>query len=677
MLVSLEILQQFLDVSRISNLREVFDLLGLEVKNVNMQEKVFNIETLANRGDHLSHYYIAKELSAKLGLKLQEPQIFSGNFNKGSFIQDLDQDCPVFFIAKICAQPFSINDLRIPKPSFLPLDAHPFVYLANYVMWELGQPLHCYDADSIKLPFSVVKSTESYEFVGLDQKSYVFPANTIFVEDSEKRVAAAGIIGSYETRLKDDSFDIYLESAHFDPVRIRISRTAAGLSTDASYRFERFVSPTLPELAVRRFIYILASSNVSFSIEKLDFKQSINQAREIKLHHQDITNHFGANFDPGEALAMLQKIGFDISRKNGGWVVKVPVYRQYDVSNTEDILEEIARFFDYNKIPRQTLSGALKPSRFPKSYNLKKTLCHFLSQKGFNEVITKSFLSQREVKWLVTSTQHKSEDLIQLKNSIESNYAFLSPDGILNLLKALKLNIDRFKPCPKLFEITRGFSAKYRDLEKNFVNFAFTHPYLDISRPVQSFESCFFLASVVWNMLSHLRISSSVRVNPISGGYFDWGFSCSIDDQVLGYWGSFNPSLLAFLDLKRPVLGATFDLDLLVQFSSFDSKIKDTAIYPPAYRDLTISTTFLGQELLLAITNLQIPFLTDVQIVDYLPNPDLPKFTLRFKFQSNQKTLDKALIDNLIRNIVSDLEKLAPGKVQVLYKELLFAQQTN
>jgi phenylalanyl-tRNA synthetase beta subunit len=241
-------------------------------------------------------------------------------------------------------------------------------------------------------------------------------------------------------------------------------------------------------------------------------------------------------------------------------------------------------------------------------------------------------------------------------------------------LKALKLNIDRFKPCPKLFEITRGFSANYKNLEKNFLNLALTHPYLDVSRPVQSFESCFFLASVVWNMLSYLRISSSVRVNPVSGGYFDWGFSCTVDDQVLGCWGSFNPSLLAFLDLKRPVLGATFDLDLLVEFSSSYSKIKDPVIYPPAYRDLTVSTTLLGHELLVSITSLQIPFLTDVQIVDYLPNPELPKFTLRFKFQSNQKTLDKSLIDELIRNLVTDLEKIAEGKVQVLYKELLFTQ---
>jgi len=164
MLVSLEILQQFVDVSRILNLREVFDLLGLEVKNVNMEEKVFNIETLANRGDHLSHYYIAKELSAKLDLTLQEPKIFSGDFNRGSLIQDLDKDCPVFFIAKISAQPFSIHDLRIPKPSFLPLDTHPFVYLANYVMWELGQPLHCYDAQSIKLPFSVLNRSKIVSF---------------------------------------------------------------------------------------------------------------------------------------------------------------------------------------------------------------------------------------------------------------------------------------------------------------------------------------------------------------------------------------------------------------------------------------------------------------------------------------------------------------------------------
>jgi len=677
MLVSLEILQQFVDVSRILNLREVFDLLGLEVKNVDKEEKVFNIETLANRGDHLSHYYIAKELSAKLDLTLQEPKIFSGDFNRGSLIQDLDHDCPVFFVAKISAQPFSINDLRIPKPSFLPLDTHPFVYLANYVMWELGQPLHCYDAQSIKLPFSVVKSVQNCEFLALDQKSYKFPANTLFVHDSQKRVAAAGIIGSYETRLRDNSFDIYLESAHFDPVRVRVSRTAAGLSTDASYRFERFVSPTLPELAVRRFLQILASSDLRFSVETLDFKQTFNQARVIELRYQDIANHFGANFDPSESLAMLQKIGFGISRQNGGWVVEVPTHRQYDVSNAEDILEEIARFFDYNKIPRQTLSGALKPSEFPKSYKSKKSLCLFLSQKGFNEVITKSFLSQKEVKWLVTNTHHKNQDLTQLKNSVESSYAFLSPDGILNLLKALKLNIDRFKPCPKLFEITRGFSANYKNLEKNFLNLAFTHPYLDVSRPVQSFESCFFLASVVWNMLSYLRISSSVRVNPVSGGYFDWGFSCTVDDQVLGFWGSFNPSLLVFLDLKSPVLGATFDLDLLVEFSSSYSKIKDAVIYPPAYRDLTVSTTLLGHELLVAITNLQIPFLTDVQIVDYLPNSELPKFTLRFKFQSNQKTLDKSLIDALIRNLVTDLENIAAGKVQVLYKELLFAQQIN
>ncbi|MCS6893466.1 MAG: phenylalanine--tRNA ligase beta subunit-related protein, partial [Deltaproteobacteria bacterium] len=403
MQLDLEILNLFIKVDdfSIKDLREILDLLGLEVKHID--GKILTIETLANRGDHLSHVNIAKELALALGLEVRPVKVgtrldfFEPSKSPSLLIDNISELTLSFAICHIRCKPFKNHKVKLKTARRDFNFKNPLVTISNYVTTEIGQPLHCYSAKKVKPPF-YTKQTEICRFQALDGQIYSFPEHTITVFDSTNRpVAIGGIIGSYDSCLDDDDWEIYLESACFDPVQIRKSRTAAGINTEASFYFERGVAFDIQKIAIERFLEILEENYIDFEVLAFEMKNKRINSRKILLNKEIISKHLGFPVEPRDCSRILSELDFKIlSEDNIGFEVEVPPKRYFNVFIQEDLVQDLARFIGFNKIPKSCLKFEVSPPSVNPLFDCSNRLRHFAICHGFHEVMTRVFISPKE-----------------------------------------------------------------------------------------------------------------------------------------------------------------------------------------------------------------------------------------------------------------------------------------
>ncbi len=615
------------------NLRQVLDLLGLEVKSE--EADFYNIEILANRGDHLSHINVAKELANKLKIPFKQPRIYEAEIPRQKLISEVSKNTYVFYIFRVRISPF--KGLRLPIN--FEEAKNPLINLANYVMIETGQPLHCYSAGKINPPFYTEETEGS--IIALDGKSYSFPPGSIFVKDQKSFLAAAGIIGSLDSALQEDSFDIYLEAACFDPTQIRKSRSFARIQTDASYYFERGVASDLQEFAARRFFQILKDNNVQFEI--LGFDKLINEVDEkiLTLRESSIRKHLLDSITFESSLEILEGLEFEVISKNDGVAqVRVPKKRYFNVEVEEDLIQEIARFFNFNQIPKPHLT-------FPMEYNsnavfeIKNQLSLMLTSYGFYEVVTRVFINPTEEKFLRENGY--ISNLIALSNSCDTQYAFLRGEATVSLVKAIVKNLHNFVLNPKIFEFAKVFLPEG---ERTSLFFAFSLPSFDSNLAKKDHNiSLDFGVNVFWSLLSTFNLGF-LSAKKVQDKFYDFGI-CVEDStgRSLGKIGLVSPELLVFFDSPAPIFVGEINFENLVGYA------KERAVFvsdqPKSYRDINVVS--VKDILFPKLCNVMrsIPEIVSWRVIDRYHET----VTVRLYFQSQAGTLTNSITDELVRKV--------------------------
>lgn len=436
-------------------------------KYLDLDDEVLEVEIMPNRGDCLSALGLARELAAINGRKHPKINVAKFKINRTAVSVKISvKDACPHYIGCIIRDinlksntPIYIKE-RLRRSNIR--SVNPVVDLANYVMLELGQPLHVFDLEKIHQNISVRYAHENEHLVLLDGKKIALDQETLVIADDKKVLAIAGIMGGENSAVDENTKDIFIESAYFTPTKLRGCARRYGLQTDASFRFERGVDPQLQLPALYRIVNLFIATvggKVAGLVEEVA-KDYLPKKLAILLRQKRIEKILGTSIDNKKVKSILENLGMKVKRVIAGWKVSIPSFR-FDLEIEEDLIEELARIFGCQNIGEQRITGNLQVNKW---FSLeRRRLCEFLVDRGYREIITYSFVDPK--------LQSILDDRIPLAltNPISQELSVMRTNLFAGLIKTLLRNQSRKHVRMKLFELGLCFFQEKELQQQPFI----------------------------------------------------------------------------------------------------------------------------------------------------------------------------------------------------------------
>ena len=634
-------------------------------------ETVFDIDVTPNRVDCLSIVGLARDLSAKFSTKLNFN--YSNDFdidNSKGIVEILDEKiCPRY--SGIILDSVNITDSPDwLKSKLISIGERPInnvVDITNYVMFEIGQPLHAFDLDKISGDKIFVRESNSKEkLITLDGEERELPSKSIVIADEKQSIGLAGIMGGRNSEIDNKTKTIFLESANFNPQYIRNTSKKLNLSTEASVRFERNLNPEITEFALSRaanLIIELAGGKTRGFMEDLCQNQSDNKSK-IPLKKDKIKSHLGLDLDDKKISNTLENLDFtfDFSTKESTWQVDKPFWRS-DINISEDLHEEIARIIGYDDIPLSFLSGEIPKWEPNEQYDTKIFLQDILVGIGLTETISYSATSEKLLNLTpLISNLGKS---IELDNPISNEHAYLRKSIIPSLLINASRNTHYWKKPIRLFETGSVFYMdQSKIIEKTMISgiLAGTRNELNWNQE-EGLVDYFDIKGIVEFILKKLNIK--VEFTDYTDPLFDLHKSSKIFNKNInkdiGFIGEVSSKLLAELDFNsNNVVIFELDLDSLIKAKS-PIVYEEFSTFPQAHRDLSLIVEKNVKFDDLNKIILSEKYAVESVIVDSYEGEGIPSnkksISIRISYQSFDNTLSSKNLEKIEKNILSKLKK--------------------
>jgi phenylalanyl-tRNA synthetase beta chain len=452
--------------------------IGIDlIEKLNLKAKaVLNIESRSNRGDALCLQGIAREAAATFDSELKL-DYYKKNFESAfdQLAKSTNSFRSIIENSNYCAEIgfLKIKNVKIaPSPEWLSeklklagiSSINNVVDITNYVMLEIGQPMHAYDAKKLDLSIGISVKSPGYESkeLALDSKEYRIDSHNLGIYDSQKIISIAGVMGLEASSIKVDTTEILFEAGCFTSQAVRLSSRRSGIATESSRRFERGTDPKLAKIALMRaaeLVKELAGGEIeaySYSKEQCKSKESI-----ITLRLSEFKRIIGQDIEPNKAKNILKKLGFTVNSLNESEIeVLIPSFRQRDILRPIDLIEELARFMGLNTIEPKPLPGVQK---FLKEQDFKGNLKNSLIQQGYTECISSSLvpddLNLNKYSHSPIQDKTSSSRVIKMKNPLSRDHSALRTSLIPGLLKAISLNFKRQGNFIKFFEIGKIYES--------------------------------------------------------------------------------------------------------------------------------------------------------------------------------------------------------------------------
>ena len=634
-------------------------------------ETVFDIDVTPNRVDCLSIVGLARDLSAKFSTKLNFN--YSNDFdidNSKGIVEILDEKiCPRY--SGIILDSVNITDSPDwLKSKLISIGERPInnvVDITNYVMFEIGQPLHAFDLDKISGDKIFVRESNSKEkIITLDGEERELPSKSIVIADEKQSIGLAGIMGGGNSEIDNTTKTIFLESANFNPQYIRNTSKKLNLSTEASIRFERNLNPEITEFALSRaanLIIELAGGKSRGFMEDLYQNKSDNKSK-ISLKKDKIKSHLGLDLDDKKISNTLENLDFtfDFSTKESTWQVDKPFWRS-DINISEDLHEEIARIIGYDDIPLSFLSGEIPKWEPNEEYDTKIFLQDILVGIGLTETISYSATSEKLLNLTpLISNLGKS---IELDNPISNEHAYLRKSIIPSLLINASRNTHYWKKPIRLFETGSVFYMdQSKIIEKTMISgiLAGTRNELNWNQE-EGLVDYFDIKGIVEFILKKLNIK--VEFTDYTDPLFDLHKSSKIFNKNInkdiGFIGEVSSKLLAELDFNsNNVVIFELDLDSLIKAKS-PIVYEEFSTFPQAHRDLSLIVEKNVKFDDLNKIILSEKYAVESVIVDSYEGEGIPSnkksISIRISYQSFDNTLSSKNLEKIEKNILSKLKK--------------------
>ncbi|TET70710.1 MAG: phenylalanine--tRNA ligase subunit beta [Candidatus Aminicenantes bacterium] len=670
MIISLNWLKDYIELDLpLPQLIEKLNMIGLMVED--WEEKgsdvILDIETYANRPDTLGHLGVARELAAALELGIKEQKWpLTEIEQKTSDLADVriwdDELCPRY-------SGMVIKGIQVgPSPEWLrkrieAVGLKPInnvVDVTNYVLFATAHPIHAFDLAKISGRKIIIrKATDAEVLRGLEDSDISLTPEMLVIADEKKPIALAGIIGGEESSVTESTQDVFIESACFDPVSIRKTSKKTGISTDASYRFERGADISFPPQAALMAASLLTQLGGKASKGIADVYPKPRKEKTVVLRHHRISDLLGLEIDEEFAVRTLASLGFQAEvQQRGVWQVKIPQFR-VDVEREADLIEEIARFYGYDKIP-----ASLPPLRVlelpvdQKRERINK-FRQLLFHNGFDEVLNFSFSDPEKEARLQTG-----QKAIEIRNPVSSKASLLRTTLLGGLLENIVWNKNRGAEGIHLFEIGNVyFWQNETNREQLTLALATTGQVGPVQWHRKSEDTDFFrIKGALESLMTYSRYEP-FSFKEEDHAFFEQEYSLAMifKEETVGYCGLLKKNLLDSYSLKEPVWAAELNLALLFKKQPYSFEFTPVDRFPSITRDVSFisSRSVLYQDIKEVVEKLAIPYLMEFDPHDRFSGSSIPNgkisLSLRFVFRHPQRTLLAKEVDALQEKIINAL----------------------
>lgn len=653
---------------------------------LNLKDTVFDISITPNRSDCLSVIGIAREIGAITGKKIRSPKIQllenKQDIQQVTSVEIIDADpCPRY-TARV------IKDVTIkPSPAWLRMRLEALglrainnvVDVTNYVMLEMGQPLHAFDCRFLEERRIVVRRAKQGEhFLSLDGKDRILNSDILMICDGIKPVAIGGIMGGLHSEVKDDTSDILLESAYFKPSSIRKSARFLGMSTDASFRFERGIDPDGVVRALNRAAQLIAElSGGSICNGCIDqYPRKIETAKNIILRVQRVNDILGTTITVPEIVNILESLEMVTKKvETGIYKVTPPTFR-VDITREIDLIEEIARLYGYNRIPITLPSVSVMTAPVDRRRNLQESIRGIMTGHGYTEVITYSFISPLFSEYLGLKEGDERNSVVRIRNPLSEDQAVMRTTLLYGLLETAKKNINVGCSNLKIFEMGKAFFHQREGelpLEKNKLGILLMGLRYDDVWHFKGMKSDFYdLKGCAESLFDGLKISHFKFEAGTQQAFLHPGKACNIcmGNNLAGFLGEAHPDVLAKMGLSDRALICELDLDLLVSYFPHKTTYKQISRYPSILRDVAflIPLGLTAEQMVDFTQDHQEELLEKVNVFDVYIGTGIPdgmkSLGLRFSYRSSRKTLTDDEVNQVHNSIVKDIVRLTGAKVR-------------
>jgi len=636
-------------------------------------DEVFEIGLTPNRADAMSHYGVARDLRACLlqknsNIELITPTVSTFRIDKRTLKIDVDvkdsklapRYCGVTISGVTVKSSPAWLQNRLKAIGLTP--KNNIVDVTNYILHDLGQPLHAFDAAKISGKIIVKTVPSGTKFVTLDDIERTLHEEDLMICDEKEPLCIAGVFGGKGSGVTETTNSIFLESAYFNPVSVRKSAKRHGLNTDASFRFERGIDPSITEFALKRaalLIKEIAGGEITSDIIDIypkkieDFPVFLNFDKTTKLIGQELPKE-----TIKKILASLDIKVNSVTDKGLGLII--PSYR-VDVQREVDVIEEILRVYGYNNIDfTKKLNATVANSARTEDYKVQNIVANQLNSIGFHEMMANSLTSPDYVK---LSEMLKEEFNVMMLNPLSNDLSAMRQSLLFSGLEAVSYNINRRNSDLKLFE----FGKTYHKLPSGYNELKHLTLFLSGNRDPENWTttqkpSDFFLfkgyIDSVFNRLGICKIQNK----PVESDVFAEGIAITCGNDILVEFGTIKRTILKHFDIKQEVLFADFNWNLILKLISNKIKFTDIPKYPEVRRDLALLVDdSVAFDAIYSIAHqTEKSLLKDVSLFDVYQGKNLPEgkksYAVSFTLQDNTKTLTDEQIDKIMNKLQKNLE---------------------
>ena len=650
---------------------EIFTEQGLTVDSIIEKENdiIFDIDITTNRPDAMNYLGLAREIAASGYGEIVYPEVSveeNTSCKASDFVSvEIEDTRCKRYVARV------VKGVKIgPSPDWMVellesvgiRSINNVVDITNFVLWEMGHPLHAFDYRFIEGKKIIVRSArEGEKFTTLDGVERVLNPSDLLIADTKRGIALAGIMGGENSEIREDTQDVVIESAYFDPATIRKTSKRLALHTDSSYRFERGADIEILKKAADRAAQLMVEyAGGTLCSETIDVYVEKFEPVRVRLHLEKVDKVLGKKIEPSFIKKTLNNLGFDLIDEGDNYFdYSVPSYR-VDVWREIDLIEEIARMYGYNRfdstLPLIVTPGKTKTDRDRAIEIINEELL----KSGFFEAISYSFCSKKDN--LVLNPAIK--DMVEISNPLSENMSVMRTTIFASLFYPFSKNVNYGNRNTRLYEIGKTYIKKEElAKEEHFVSaIAVSGEHRKHWDGTVQKVDFYTLKGIVEAIVERVK-GAKVEFESVDWPCFKKGHGAVIllNGKEIGAIGEFSESVLKHYEIDLPAAGFELSIDRIIEGGLKEFKYKPFSLFPKVERDsaFIIDKTVKFSDIEKVVQSLNIPFLVDFSLFDRYEGKGIPEgkvsIALNFVFQSEDRTLSSEEVNQLHEKIIKEI----------------------
>ena len=639
--------------------------IGMDVRQyLDLDDQIIDIDLTPNRADCLSVEGVARDIAAFADCPVNQPSSLAPVVKRRACSQAVDviepAACPKYLGVMVTEY-----DTQAQTPDWIARRLNRSgiatkslsVDITNYVMLELGQPMHAFDADTLTGAVIVRFAEAGESLVTLDEKTVSLQTDTLVIADETGPIALAGIMGGFATSVTESTQRLFFECAYFSPLAITGKARQYGLHTDSSHRFERGVDPNLPERALERALQLFvecAGGQVSEIVSVVD-PAYLPKPTEILLRHERIKKLLGVTLERQVVEAIFERLNFQIQLEGNGWLLTPPSYR-FDMAIEADLIEEVGRVFGYNNLPNDALVAPMRLPHLPEALQDKMLIRRELVGRGYHEIITYSFVEETFQKKLIPDAE-----AVLLKNPISDDMKAMRTTLFPGLLQTVAYNQKRQQNRLKFFEMGLVFERQGEEIiQTPMIGGAMVGAVNGVNWTGEDRIVDFYdLKGDVERLLSLSHVKHRIRFESTQLSLMHPGQAAALyqGGRLVGYLGQLHPGLAKMSGVSGKVF--LFQLALDVILTQQVPMAEAISKFPEVQRDLAfvVSENTPVQALLDALYRVENAWLKSIELFDVYRgqgiDEDQKSIALTLKLQHPERTLQDEEVEQLVQAYIA------------------------